>query len=224
MKEFKARCSKLGNLMTSGRSKSEHWGVTAIAYLDEWYIGEKYNRYKDFSSKYTEKGIEAEEDSITLLSAVNKTMFVKNEENLANDFITGTPDIIIGDVVRDVKTSWSIHTFFAVKRDGIPKSYAYQLQGYLWLTGATTAFLDYCLVDTPDSLIEAELRKLQWSGVDPESSDFAKLEEQIRREMTFGDIPKSDRVQSYEIKRDEIVIESIKKRVIDARELIKQLY
>lgn len=219
--DIKFRSSRIGDLMSKSTTKGEVFGQVAKSYMTEIYIGKKYGRYKDVYSKYMEKGIEAEEDSITLLSKFDKTLYVKNEENLSNDFITGTPDIIIADSVDDVKTSWDIFTFFASKRDKLNSRYKYQLQCYMWLTGKSRARLRYCLTNTPESIIHDELRKISYQ-IPVESAEFARAEEKIRREMMFDDVPLSERVVTHHIERDEKIINDIQERVFLAREWIAE--
>jgi len=220
--DIKFRASRMGDLMTRDQSrKPDSFGQTAIAYMTEIYIAKKYGRYKDVYSKYMDKGIQAEEDSITLLSKYDKTLYVKNYLNYTNDFITGTPDIVLPDEVHDVKTSWDIFTYFASKGSTLNSRYVYQLQCYMALTDTPRAKLRYCLTNTPESIIMDELRKLSYS-VNPESPQFAEAEEKIRREMIFDDIPLSDRVVTHELTRDDAMIAAIYERCDMARNWIKE--
>ena len=59
---FKARCSKLGAIMTNPRSKTEILSETTKTYLIEWILEKKYGRKKEFSNKYLEKGLTTEQD------------------------------------------------------------------------------------------------------------------------------------------------------------------
>jgi len=221
------RASAIGDLMTSGRSKSETWGQTAKNYMTEVYIGMKYGRYKEIQSKYITKGLEAEEDSITLLSRHHKKMYTKNEEWLKNEFITGTPDLILPETVDDIKTSWDIFTFFVKDGDSLNKKYYWQLQSYMWLSDKPTARLHYCLTNTPEPLINAEKRKLSYQmGVDLTigSQLFEDACAELEKEMTFDDIPLSERIITIHVPRNDDDIELIKQRVIDARIWLKENY
>jgi hypothetical protein len=222
--KVKFRASRIGDLMTGGRGKSDLWGETALKYLDEIYIGMKYGRYKDVKTKYMTKGIEAEEDSITLLSTINKKVYRKNTVNFSNEFVTGTPDIIDLPTIIDTKTSWDLHTFRASLRTGFAKGYEYQLQTYLWLEPrANIGQVSYCLVNTPEELILDELRRLSYV-INPESDRFAEAEEKIRNEMTFDDIPASEKTKTFTIERDNELIQFIEQRCIDARALMNEMY
>ena len=147
--------------MTQPRAKGEELSETCKTYLTEVYVNERFKRRKEISNRYIEKGLAVEEDSITLYSRVKKVPFFKNEQRFSNDYIIGTPDHV-GEFVLDIKSSWDIFTFTNTTREDLNKNYYWQLQGYMALTGKREARLAYCLVDTPDQLIEDEKRKLAW--------------------------------------------------------------
>lgn len=221
--EILFRCSQLGKLMTEPRSKSELLSETTKTYLTEVYIGLKYGRNKEITSKYFEKGIRCEEDSITLFSRVSKEMFMKNEETLRNEWITGTPDIFRGDAilnaeyVPDIKTSWDIFTFFKHKTGTLEKDYYWQIQGYLWLTGAMHGSIAHCLVNTPDHLIEKEKSNFMYKNPELGYEELEILLAEIERNYKYDDIPIEDRVHIFEIERNDTDIERLKARIEDCR-------
>jgi len=203
---------------------------TCKTYLTEVYIGLKYGRTKEITSKYFEKGIICEEDSITLLSRVTKTMYLKNEENLKNDFISGTPDIFKGETIAtseyvpDIKTSWDIFTFFDHKIKGLSKDNYWQIQGYLWLTGAKNGSINHCLVNTPDGLIENEKKSFLYKnpGLSPDQLDAAFAE--IDRNSKYDDIPIQERVHIFEIERNESDIDRLKIRIGECRKYLVETF
>lgn len=219
------RCSSLGTIMTGRRDKNDPLGETCKTKLVECYVAETYGREKEINSKYISKGLAAEEDSLTLYSRVKKKVFVKNEERLSNDFIIGTPDIVDVNCVIDIKTSWDLFTFFAVKTKKINPVYEYQLQAYMALTGAITAKLVYCLVDTPEPLINDEKRKLMYAmgAVSSESPDYLKACEEIDRNMRFSDIPMSERVIELELYRNDPMMEKAYEKIALCREYMNEL-
>jgi hypothetical protein len=224
--KYKFRSHAGGRLMTDPRSKTEKLSETTKSYLLECYIDMVYGRKKEIHSKYITKGLEVEEDSLTLYSRVNKRPFNKNQERMENDFICGTPDIILADRVIDIKSSWSIHTFFDAKSDGINKNYFWQLQCYMALTGKEKATLAYCLVDTPLMLIEDEKRKLAYrmGAITNESPDYLAACEEIEKNMTFQDIPIKERVFEIEVTRDDEAIEKLYNRIELCREYLDGLF
>jgi hypothetical protein len=68
MNTFKVRCSSIGKIMTSPRSKSELLSQTAKTYVEEQVLLAKYGIRKTFSSRYTDKGNLVEDESIRIAS------------------------------------------------------------------------------------------------------------------------------------------------------------
>ena len=58
MKELLFRCSSLGKLMTDPRTKSETLSETAKSYIQDLFKERELGIYKEFSSRYTDKGLE----------------------------------------------------------------------------------------------------------------------------------------------------------------------
>jgi hypothetical protein len=224
--QIKFRCSSLGHLMTEPRSKSEAISETTKTHLIDVYVSEVYGRKTEIFNKYISKGNQVEEDSITLFSRVNKEFFTKNEKHLSNDYIKGTPDLFQGasidnaDKIIDIKSSWDIFTYFRTRGKDMNKLYYWQLMGYMALTGAQSATLAYCLVDTPDTLLNDEKRKLHWKMglIDDNHPDFIEACEEIDKLGKYDDIPLKDRVYTIHVERNESDINRIYQRVMEARE------
>lgn len=187
---------------------------TAKNYIEERYIALKYGRHNDFVNRFVVKGLQVEEDSLTLFSKFTKTFHAKNETHFSNHWITGTPDIITSDHVIDIKSSWDIFTFTRAKRKLNPMYY-WQLMGYLWLTGLEKATIAYCLINTPEQLIDDEKRRLKYKMgvIDDENELYIDACKQLEKEMKFDDIPISNRVHTWEIIRSESAIRKIEQRV-----------
>lgn len=223
--------SQLGLIMTESRTK-DPFGETAKSHLLECWVNKKYDRYKDITNKYLEKGTMAEEDSIDLYSLVMNEYFEKNKEFISNDFFIGTPDLYKGksikeaELIIDLKTSWDIFTFFGVMIKGLDKRYFWQLQAYMDLTGAKTSKLVYCLVNTPYKLVEDEKKKLLWKlGVIDPDTDEAYIEgcKQIDKNAIYDDIPMKERYIEFTVERDQEAIDKAHKRVIECRTFLNQL-
>ena len=215
------RCSGLGDLMTESRSKSDPISETTKKALLKIWIELKYNRRKSIQNKYLEKGILQEEESITLYSSVKKDFLVNNKARMSNDFITGEWDVLKDGVVTDIKTAWDFETFFSHKLDGkMNKSYYWQLQGYMMLTGSKKGVIAYCLVNTREHLIESEKRSLWYKLGQPSLDDEKYLQscDEIDKNSIFDDIPKEDRVIEQFVDRDEDAIEKLKERILTCRQ------
>jgi hypothetical protein len=217
--------------MTEPRSKTETLSETTKTHLIDVYVAAKYGRQTDIQNRYIEKGNMVEEDSITLYSRVKKTFFKKNDHSLSNEFIKGTPDLFTGleisgaETIIDIKSSWDIYTFFRVHTQPLNKMYYWQLQGYMALTGARKAKLVYCLVNTPEPLIMDEERKLMYrmGAATTENPEFIKACEEIRKSMTYDDIPMTERVIEIDIERSEEDIQRLYSRVVECRKFLNEL-
>jgi hypothetical protein len=102
--------------------------------------------------------------------------------------------------------------------------YYWQLQTYMDLTGATSATLAYCLVDTPPQLIEDEKRRLMWKMGVATSENPLYLEacEELEKAMTFGDIDMRERLIEFKIDRNEADIIKMHARVEECRKWLNE--
>lgn len=220
------RCSSLGYIMTEPKRKADVLSETCKGHLADLFISAKYGRKSDITSRYLEKGLAVEEDSLTLYSRVKRKLYVKNEERFTNNYISGTPDIILVDgamptEIIDIKSSWDIHSFYRAKSKSLSDMYYWQLMGYMALTGATVGRIAYCLVNTPERFIEAEKRSLWYKMGQPsgDNQEWIEASQEIDRNMVYDDIPMKERVyDEFVVTADEDEIERIYKRVADCRE------
>lgn len=198
--EILFRCSRLGALMTNSRTKSEPLSETTKTYLVD-LIGEvKYGIREEISSKQMDKGTYVEADGITLLSEQVGQLMVKNKNTYRNDYITGTPDILLAEAVVDIKSPYTWGNF---AKAGMTKDYEWQLRGYMALTGKEVAHLAYCLVDLPEGLLYDEVKRAAYyRGIMDGSEEYDALEEQLRLNFQYGRIPAEKRVKIITIARD----------------------
>lgn len=228
------RASGNGNLMVEPQSaadkKAGNLSETAKNYLIDVYVQNKYGRQTDISNRYIQKGLQVEEDAITLYSRVKKRFFKKNEKHLSNRFIKGTPDLFTGleikaaEEIIDIKSSWDIYTFFRVHTKKISNIYYWQLQSYMALTGAKKATLAYCLVNTPEAMIDDEKRKLFYKmNVPSEDKSYIEACDELDKAMTYDDIPLSERVITFPVERNDADIELLYSKVEKARAYLQNL-
>lgn len=161
------------------------------------YAKSFHDREEDITSKYLEKGIEVEEDSMTTYSRAKKKFFKKNEKNLTNRFTSGTPDFFDGaeDIeqateIIDIKSSWSLLTFLEAKMSKkVNPKYQWQGDTYLGLIPTAKTFrLAYVLSNSPAKNILDEKRKLQFmlNAIDPEADPkYIELCQKIERNHIF---------------------------------------
>lgn len=212
--------------MVEPKSKSEVIAQGVKTHLVDIFVSSKYGRKSDIKTKYTNKGLQVEEDSITLYSRATKILYKKNEERLSNEYVTGLPDLYEGEsitnaeLIIDIKSSWDIFTFFRSKTSPLNKLYYWQGQTYMALTGAKKFKLVYCLIKTPFTMIEDEKRKLSWSMgvIDPNNKDYQEACQEIDRLMIYDDIDLNERYFEIDIDRNDEDIEKMYQRIKDCRE------
>ena len=219
---MKVRASALGKIMTSSRKAGEVLSQTAKSYVQEVVLQDKYGIYKDFNSRYTDKGNQTEDEAIQLVSEVLDLGFLyKNEDKYANDWIKGTPDVVTSDLIIDTKVSWSAQTFPFFDSELPNKDYYWQMQAYMWMTGRRKALVTYCLINTPYLILEDEIRREHWKqnliGESQEVRDY------VEAQHNFDHIPKNERIKVFEIDYDEKGIEQAKEKIEIARVYYNQL-
>ncbi len=195
----------------------------AKSYLKAIFKQEVFNRKKEVQNKYLSKGIAVEDDNINQYNEVNGTFLIKNEVRYENDFFSGEMDVEEDDEVLEFKSSWCYETFPLLEEDVPNEDYYWQGQGYMDLRPKVKKVkLVYGLVDTPIDLILDEKRRLGWKlgYIDGLPED---LDQEITKNMTYGDIPKEARIKEFVIHRDERSIEQAKQMIILAREYLNSL-
>lgn len=195
--------------------------TTTKSFVDEWVKQEIYERRNQFSNKYVEKGLFVEDESIEYLSETSPEYFLlgKNEDYFQDDFMTGTPDIILPDYIIDVKNSFSCFTF-PLFEDEVPSDgYFYQAQGYMNLVGRDSYKLIYLLMSTPDHIIEKDFN---YANKNLKMEDQMAFED-FRQPYLYDTTADKYRIKVFDIKRDDEVIQKIKDRVAECREYIQTL-
>lgn len=210
----KIRCSRIADIMTKSRNKGEI-SETAKAYMEELFILNVFGRDKQIINKYIAKGLGVEEEAITMLSKLYKRLYIKNTERFENELLTGEPDIVDMDNGRikciiDVKSSWDIFTHLKNCRKLNP-DYYWQMQGYMALTGANKSIVAFCLINTPDPLVNDERRRLMWKMgvISDEDYVFKEAEEELLKNLIFDDVPENFRVKIWEVERNDEDINNI---------------
>lgn len=225
MKEFKIRCSAIGQIMTDPRGASDKQnGVlskTAQSYCDNWIMEQLYNRKREFSTKYTEKGNIVEDNSIDFAAEMLGYPFlIKNETFYENEYICGTPDVLpIGEnLVIDMKNSWSWQTFPYLETELPNKDYYWQLQGYMMLTRRILSKLVYVLSDTPVNLIEKEA--YYWCKNNGYDDLDMEIYNKFEKDMTYSDIPNELRIKTFDVPLNLLDTMKIIERVQQCRNYI----
>lgn len=217
------RCSGLGKIMTSPRIKGEVLSETAKTFIEDLFREREFGIYKDISSRYTDKGIQMEDEAIQLAGNVLgwELDVNKNEERLKNEWITGIPDINTETLLADIKCSWSGSTFPFFEEELSNKDYYWQLQGYMMLTGHLQAELVYCLMNTPQLIVEDEIRRTHWKlNLLEESLD---VRDAIQMQHNFDHIPENLRIKRFIVEGSIEAENKIKEKVEQANEYYESL-
>lgn len=261
MKEFKIRCSAIGDIMAGNIGLTENQEAklqtllfkaspltalqaieladlqrkkdnpelpkSAQSYCLKWIKEQLYGRKKEISSKYTQKGNDVEAESIKFIGRwlgyddfeLETGQFAKNENHFENEYMTGTPDVIPipQDIVVDAKNSWDFDTFPLLDDELPEKNYWWQGQGYMELTGRSEYRVAYTLMNTPEAIIDSEMRKYAYAnGLDPDDMDYSEWYDK----MTYDSLPDILRIKIFAFKKDDKAIIQIKERVKLCREFI----
>ena len=173
------RATQVSALLTQPRSKSETISETAKSMIEAVALKDLYGIEESFESKYTDKGLMMEATAIELVNRLLFGEYKKNEERANNGRFAGTPDVVWGKEIRDVKCSWSAQTFpwtieaalKQIKKGG----YEEQVRTYMMLFDCDVAYIDFCLLSTPDFLLrEAEFEAHQYDHI-PESKRLTSV-------------------------------------------------
>lgn len=200
METFKLRASAGGKLATNARAKNETLSQTTKTYIETWVKERIYSTRKEFDSKYTDKGNILEDEAIdTAIEWLDLPFVIKNEKFFENDYFMGTPDLILEDMVLDVKCSWDCFTFPLFDAELPTKDYFYQLQIYMHLTGKASGKVVYLLLNTPENVASWE-----------QKHDYSKIDQKYR-------------IKTFDVVYDPAVIEMLQDRVIESRNHIKSL-
>lgn len=216
-------------------TEKEPLSESCITYLIELYCLYRYGRtFRDKSQyvKQLQKGTQVEEDSLDLIAMIDNEHYIKNEERLENEHFTGIPDTYLGEHIRlakwieDIKSSWDLESYFPNVTGQLEPRYWWQMQGYYSLTGAMEGAVSFCLVNTPETLINDEKRKLFYQMEVPtdENPDYLREATLLEYRMKFDNIPIEERRVRFYVKRDDDAIERAKKRVIRCRTWLKNFH
>jgi hypothetical protein len=182
---------------------------TAKTYIREVALEMKYGRKREIVSKYLEKGRRVEDYAIIALNELHGKLYSKNDQRKDNGIWSGEADIVEADFLRDTKSSWDVFSHYA--NEALNPKYKWQMLGYLELYDKPVGYIDHVLIDTPEDLIQDELRKASWKlGYQDLPMD---LEIEIRHSLTFQDIPLEKRVITFEVKRDPVDVQKMNDRL-----------
>ena len=221
------RCSGTGSLMTDPKLKADkdagNLSETAKTFVEDKWLFDTFGFAESIKNQYMDKGNECEQDSMDLVTQVLEGGFrSRYNTKLQNEYVIGTPDIVLQDCVEDIKTSWNLKTFFNAE---LSKMYFAQAQCYMWLTGKEKYRLIYALVPTPQSMVLNECEKLVYKyGKNYDNEDYIAECQQIQRNNDLiKELPTEKRVKVFAFDYDPNYIETLKGKIEKAREYYNTL-
>lgn len=228
--EILFRSSKVGALTTNPKSvedkKANNLSEGAKTFVEEVWLQKNHNYRDVVVTDQMIKGNEGEQDAMDLILKVRKDGIFREKykgEQLFNKFVTGNPDIVIPQikVIEDTKCSFTIKTFMKSEMTSI---YEWQLRSYMSLLRdngieVDTARLMYCLVQTPQRVIEEEKKRYYFKfGCDEDNQDYIDICKQIDLNHNIDHIPLENRLKTFEITHDEDKIKFLEAKIWKARE------
>jgi len=198
-----------------------------IAYLMEWYALEVEGMIpvdmEAMDIQYTRKGKSTEEDCITLLSRVDKVLYAKNSIRVSNDFLSGEPDIFIGEEIMkatkivDNKSIWDYPGFLKIIHKQLENNYKDQVSGYMDITGAQVGEIAKTLVNMPIEIMFDYQNRLakKMNVISTDSPEFLEEWAKWEHSMIFDNIPIHKRVfkipvQPFEEERRQKIYDRVK--------------
>ena len=100
---YKFRPSEVAKLMTESKKAGEVLSVGAKTYLEELYLDNLFGNAPRPASVEMEKGTMCEDEGIALYRKINQIFTKKNQEKLENEYLKGTPDLVLADKIVDIK-------------------------------------------------------------------------------------------------------------------------
>lgn len=223
------RAHKLGLLMTEPKLKADkeagNLSETAKSYLRDIWLQDTYG-YKEPSTPSVEmlKGLMCEADSMSLVQDVlGGTFRVKNLETFKQGSLAGTPDCILPDCVEDIKTSWSLRTFY--EADGTNSAYYWQAVAYMMLARTSSYRLIYCLVPTPEELLQREYSKLEYAyGRNTANPRYLESCDQIKRNNDLiTTLPNDKRIKVFNFALSETDVTAVENKLKKAEEFFNTI-
>lgn len=148
----------------------------AKTFLKKLHREVTYNRRKELSSKYIDKGNQNEEESIDILSIVDDYIYENNKERVNNKWLTGEADIKpVKKKGLDVKSSWDMSTF-PFPDEPLDPIYDYQNLSYIDLYNADEWETVYVLTNLSDSMLTDQLYREGFNWDNNEVPIWKKLE------------------------------------------------
>lgn len=203
--------------------------------LIDIYVNEKYGKKIPSSGKDYSLGLIngslSEFRSLELVSNVTGEQYKVNKDLISNKYIKGRLDAYIGkslkkaEKVVEIKTSQSMNSLLSIaNKETLISTYYWQLMGYMFLTNARIAEIYHVVVTYDQNIITESINRYlsRVKGMGLPKDKVEQEIESIRNNLTFDEIPASERVVKFSIERNDEEINRIKNKVVAARKYLKE--
>ncbi len=200
------------------RDADFEFGATAMSYIRDCWMRNTFGYDEPLVSNEILKGLMCEDEIIGILSRhLHGGFRIKNDDSFEDSHFTGTPDVVLDDVIEDAKCSWTLRTFVEVRRPD-PLYYA-QGQVYMALTGRRKFRLAHVLVDTPFELVEEEKKRLWFRfNCDDDNPHYKELSAKVdSMHLMAHKIPEHQRIKVFEFGFNPEYVDTLRLRVEQAR-------
>lgn len=230
--DYLFRCHSIFSIIPNQKTKAITKTIEGEyrRHFSEWMTGKKAK----INSRYFDKGIACEPQAISLLQeclyppSKGHGLISRKKVRKENGYVTGEHDAIVDGIVWDIKNAYSDLTFMNAH---MTDQYEYQLQCYMWLNDLEDAALFYALIDTPEFLIDRDLKRdlwdesKSWIAGDEFDENYINYCESYRRICRYSEYKEPwERFKIFRTKRDENKIDIIKESVLIARENLNAMY
>src|ERR1700761_2290869 len=190
-------------------SKTVTLGDSAIAYLVEAYAWETQRMCsitKEMDVESFDRGRKTEPESIELLSFVDTTLYVKNEQRFENNFLTGIPDILSlivaanntysANKVRDIKSCRDYPLFLYKIHKGLDPGNREQVAGYGDILECEDLGVAFTLPTMPETIRNGYMYRLaqKMDVATTDNPEFKRAWAELERSMIFKHMPPESRV------------------------------
>lgn len=210
------------NTILEKRKRGPELPQGAKTYVETWLKERIYGKRKEFTSKYTDKGNLVEKDALKFLVQQMGWGFANiNTKYFEDEFMCGTPDVILKPLIPDIKNSFDCFSFplFKLKLDAI---YFWQGMVYMHILKRKKFNVCYCLMNMPQSIIEKEAKKMSYYD-EYKDTDISEIIETLTEKYSYDHLPDELRLKVFEFDYDERAIERLQTRVQMCRNYILEL-
>ena len=239
--KVKFRASSFGNLMSEPVSKADKeagkLSLTCQKELIKIYNRIVYNwEEPDITTIAMQKGTIGQTESVMMYSRLEGKMFIENSEHLENDFFIGTPDLYLGEDIRnaiqvdDIKNSFSLKTFSHKIVEPLDNAYKAQLNVYYDLCNCDGGNIVHTLISLPQELFKQECDKLLWKMANKGeiateyAPEYLDAVEELKKQYFYDHIPETDRVYKQFVAKDDELIEKMKAKVPILRQWLAEFH